>query len=343
MALTPDQIDDMVSLTLNLFKRQKWTDLSLDLQEYISGSVMSKKGVVERGGPKISFRVQTKNTGNAINTGLFATDNTQVDDVMTTGEVPWAKTTTSFAYDVDEDLFQSDRETIIRELKVRDHDAMNSLAELNEENLWTDPQGTTDTRPLGIPHWIQKDPTEGFNGGDPANFSAGCAGISVSDVPNWKNYTFSYNTVSTLDMVKKVKRALAYTNFKAPHPHPQLGYGNAMDYHMYTTYSVRDQLERIAESRNDNLGVDVAKYINKVIIGGTPVDWVPYLDSNDTSNPIYGVNWKVFRPFIKKGVNGRRTGPFRSAKQHTVREVHIDTWYNYCCYNRRNQFVGYVA
>jgi len=341
MALTPDQIDDLVSLTLNRFKRHKWTDISLDLQEYVHSTIMSKKSVTERGGPKISFRVQHKNTGNARLSGLFDTDSTMVDDVMLTGEVPWSKTTSSFAYDVDEDLFQSDRETIIKELKVREHDAMNSLAELNEEKLWSEPTNSSDTSPLGIPYWIQKSTTEGFNGGNPsAHSSSGAAGIDSDTYTNWRNYTFGYDTVGVNDMVKKVKKAIAYTKFMAPHPHPQLGYGNAEAYHIYTVYSVRDELERIAESRNDNLGSDVAKYINKVTIAGIPVDWVPYLDNNDTQNPVYGVNWKVFRPFVKKGCNGRRTGPFRSAKQHTVREVHIDTWYNYCCVNRRNTFVG---
>ena len=329
---------DMVTLTLNHFKRNKWTDISLELQEYISSNIM-KRAVVERGGPKIEYRLQTKNTGNARVSGMFDTDSTKVDDVMISAEVPWAKTTTSFAYDVDEDLFQSDRETIIREMQIRDHDAMNSLAELNEEHLWTDPAVAGE--PYGIPYWIKKDSTEGFNGGDPALGPA--AGVATATYPRWKNYTFAYTSVSTSDMVDKVKRAIYKTKFMAPHAHPQLGYGNAENYHFYTTYEVRSKLERIAESRNDNHGTDVAKYINKVTIAGIPVDAVPYLDANDTQDPIYGVNWKVFKPFVKKGCNGRRTGPFRSAKQHTVREVHIDTWYNFCCYNRRNTFVGYVA
>jgi hypothetical protein len=36
----------------------------------------------------------------------------------------------------------------------------------------------------------------------------------------------------------------------------------------------------------------------------------------------------------------RRTGPFRAAKQHTVREVHLDTFMNYCSYDRRSLWVG---
>lgn len=346
MALLPDQIDDFVNLTLKHFKRYKWTDISLEHQEYVSSTLIDEKRVYERGGPHISFRLKTKNTGNAKNTGLFATDSTAVEDVTIPAEIPWAMQTTSFAYDIYENIFQSDRETIINELQIRDHDAMSSLAELNEENLWTDPTGPADRRPLGIPHWIQKDatttPDGAFNGGNPSGFSSGCAGVSSTTYPRWKNWTFGYSSVTPDDLVKKVKKALAFTHFMAPVPHPELGYGK-VDYQIFTTYRVTEPAERLAESRNDNLGRDLAKYINQVTIAGVPMKWVPYLEANDTSDPLYGVNWKVFRPYTKKGASMRRHPPKPAARQHTVREVHIDNWMNFCCINRRALWVGSKA
>jgi len=343
MALTPDQIDDFVTTTLSHFKRNKWTDLSLEHQEYVSGRLHREHKVVESGGKDISFRIKTKNTGNARNTGLFAQDVTRVDDVMTSATVPWSKQTTNFSYDVDEPLFQSDRETIIRELQIREHDAMSDLAELMEENLWSAPTGTTDTRPMGIPFWIQKDATTtvggAFNGGNPTGFAAGAAGVDSATYPRWKNWTFGYTNVTTDDLVKKMKKALVFTNFMAPVPHPELGYGNS-DYYIYTTYAVQEPLERLAETRNDKLGSDVARYMDKVTVGGTPLMWVPYLEANDSTDPVYGVNYKVFRPFVKKGADMRRNKPKPAARQHSVREVHIDHWMNYICYDRRSTWVG---
>jgi hypothetical protein len=193
---------------------------------------------------------------------------------------------------------------------------------------------------------MQKDasttPEGGFNGGNPTGFSSGAAGVSSTTYPRWRNWTFGYSQVTTDDLVRKVKKALAFTHFQAPVPHPELGFGKS-DYTIYTTYRVQEPLERLAESRNDNLGKDVARYMNSVTIGGVPVKWVPYLEANDTSDPLYGVNWKVFRPFVKKGANMRRNPPKPAARQHTVREVHIDNWMNYICYNRRMLFVGSQA
>lgn len=346
MALLPDQVDDFVNLTLPVFKEHKWTDISLEHQEYVSATLVTEKNVQERGGRTIDFRLKTRNTGNAKNTGLFAQDVTRVEDVTISASVPWAMQTTNFSYDIYEDLFQSDRETIIRELVIRDHDAMSDMAELNEENLWSAPSSTSDTRPMGIPFWMQKDASttaEGaFNGGNPSGFTSGAAGVSSTTYPRWRNWTFGYTAVDRDDLIKKVKKSMAFTHFQAPVPHPELGFGESK-FNIYTTYRVQEPLERLAENRNDNLGPDLARYINTVTIGGVPVKWVPYLEANDTSDPLYGINWKVFRPFVKTGCNMRRNPPKEAAKQHTVREVHIDNAMNYICYNRRMLWVGSKA
>jgi hypothetical protein len=345
MALRPDQIDDFVNLTLSNFKRSEWTDISLEYPEYIASRVITKKKVQERGGPDIRFKVQVRNAGLARNTGLYAKDVTGVEDLTTEGVVTWTKQTVNWSYDIDEPLFQSDRETIISEMLMREHSCHNDMAELNEENLWGSPSSNTDSRPTGIPFWIQKDasttPGGAFNGGNPTGWDGGAAGISSTTYPRWKNWTFGYTSVAPDDLVVKVKKSLYKTKFKAPHPHPELGFGKS-DHSIFTVYDVREPLERLAESRNDNLGKDVAKYINDVLIGGVPVEAVHYLDANDSDNPLYGVNWKVLRPYVKKGANMRRTkknAPF----QHTVREVHYDTWMNWICYNRRMLWCGSKA
>ncbi len=341
--LTPDKVDDFVNLTLSKFKKHKWTDVSLEHQEYVSAAIITEKNVIESGGKDISFRIKTKNTGNARNSGMYAQDQTRVEDVTISGSVPWTMQTTNFSYDIYEDLFQSDSETIIRELIIREHDARSDMAELNEENMWAGPTSDADTRPMGIPFWLQKDATTtvngGFNGTNPTTTSQTRAGVSSTTYPRWRNWTFGYTSPTTDDLVKKIKKSLAFTHFMAPVPHPELGYG-ASKYQIYTTYRVTEPLERLAELRNENLGSDVARYINQVTVGGVPIKWVPYLEANDDTDPVYGINWKCFRPFVKKGANMRRNKPKEAARQHTVREVHFDNWMNYGCYNLRECFVG---
>lgn len=344
--LTPDGIDDLVTNTTERFHRGKWTDISLDYQRYVSGDLITEKRLVEQGGTEIQWQLQVSNTGTAINSGLYGEDVKAVDDTTISASVPWTKQTASWSYDVDEPLFQSDKETIVEMLMVREHSCMNKLHELNEQNLWSSPSSTTDKRPMGIPFWMQKDATTtpggAFNGGNPSTHASGCAGVSSVTYPNWRNWTFGYAAVTTNDLVQKLKYSLYSTEFIPPDPHPTLGFGQAT-YTIYTVWSVTDELERVAESRNDNLGSDVARYLNRVTVGGVPFKAVPYLTQNDSTNPLYGINWDSWRPFLKRGCDRRRTGPLKTPGQHTVRDVFIDTWMNYMCIDRRRNFVGSTA
>lgn len=344
--ITPDVLDDFVTLTLSNFKRRKWTDISMEFTEYVSANLIDKYKVRERGGKDIAFRLQYRNTGMARNTGMYAQNAMVVEDLMTSGTVPWTMQETGFGYDIYEDVFQSDRETIINELVIRDHSAMNDIAILNEENLWTAPTSSTNRRPMGIPFWLQKDASttvEGdYNGGNPTGWSGGAAGIDSTTYTNWRNWTFGYTTASTNDLVRKVKKALVFTRFMPPHPHPELGYRKA-DYAVFTTYRVLEPLQRLAESRNDNLGADLARYMNEILIGGVPIRYVPYLEENDTDDPLYGVNFRYFTPYVKANASMRRNPPRISPHQRTVREVWIDNWMQYICTNRRTQWVGSLS
>lgn len=341
--LTPEQIDDFATLTLSKFRKLKWHDISLEHQHYVASMLIDEKRIMEDGGKDISFRVKTANTGNARNTGMFAQDQTAVEDVMVPGTCEWRKQTTNFSYDIDEPAFQSGPETIVRLLDVREHDALSDLAELQEENLWSAPSSSSDNRPYGIPFWVKKDATTtvggAFNGGNPTGFSSGAAGISSTTYPRWKNWTFGYTNPSTDDLVAKMKKAMAFTNFQSPVPYPELGHGKS-DYMIFTTYDVQEPLERLAETRNDNLGKDVARYIDSVTVGGVPLKWVPYLQANDSTGPVYGINFRYLRPYCKTGATMRRSKPMPKAGQNTVRVVHIDNWMNYICENRRAQWVG---
>ena len=351
MALMPDQLDDFVNLTLQSFKRKSWIDLSLDQQHHIFASkfLSGKTRTPYQGGHQLNWKVQTSNTGTAKYSELYSVAATSVKDLTTEAKQPFCKLTANFSYDVHEDSFQSDRETIIREIDVRRHSMYNDVFELAETSLWTAPSSDTESprKPSGIPFWIQKSattPAGGFTGGNPSGFSNGAAGINTNTVSGWKNWSFNYTSVSRDDMVAKARKAIEFTHFQAPKQFNELGGGKSdSDWMFFTTYNVLEDLEKLLESRNDNLGVDLAKYAGAVTLKGNPVIWVPYLQNNDSSNPIYGVNFRVFSLYYKKGLDMLVHPPQQSARQHTVREVHLDSWFNFICLNRRRCFVGYVA
>lgn len=353
MALNHEQIDDFVELTLNRYKKDKWVDISMNLQEYHFASRWFKsKKKPERGGPRLEWKLRIGNQGTAKHSGLYAVDATNRVNVITKGTQEWSKQTVNYIYDIDEEAFQSGPETIIREMMLLEQGLYNDFFELMETAMWTAPSSSSqDPRPpSGIPFWIQKynSSTPGFGGGDPLGFSDGAAGISVSDYPTWRNWGGTYESVSRDDLIDKLIEAMDKTRFKAPREYPEIG-GGTPDWGLYTVYSVLSQCRRLLQAGNDNLGPDVARHAGEVLVRSVPLTWVPALSESDSpaydsSNPIYGVNWKKFEYFFKSGRNMVKHPPKPAANQHTVRERHMDNWGNFVCYDRRQGgFVFHVA
>ena len=349
-SLYHDGIDDFVELVLNRFTRNSWVDISLILQEYQFASRWFKsKKRPERGGPLLDWKLRVANQGTAKHSGLFAIDDTNKVNVMINGQINWSKQTVNYIYDVDQIAFESNPETIIREMVLNEQGLYNDFFELMETSMWTSPSSATvnPRPPAGIPAWLVKASSEGFNGGD-GNFSGGIGGIPTATYANWKNWGAPYVSVSRDDLIEKVCKGMDYTRFKAVKPYSEIGGGDP-SYGLYTVYSVLSIMRRLLQANNDNLGIDVARFSNGVVVRGVPVDWVPALDNTasdayDSQNPFYGINWKKFHYFFKTGRNMIKHPPKVAARQHTVRERHMDNWGNFVCEDRRQGgFVFHVA
>lgn len=338
--LTPDQIDDLATITLSKFNKIKFTNISRDYQHLVCSKLINSKRVVYDGGKDIRFFLKTGTTGNARMTGIFDPDQTSIAPLATEANAPWRQITTNFSYSVFEESFQSDAETLVDQLKLREVDSLEDMMELIEQQFWGAPTSPTENKLWGIPLWIQKNTSTGgdFLGGNPSGFSSGLAGVDTGTHLNWRNWAGGYTDVSIADLVTKLKKAIRFTKFKAYTPQPELKFGERRC-EMFTTERVIAPLERIVEERNDNLGKDVAKYMDEVVVAGCPINWVPYLHSNDTSDPVYGINWEKLRPYVKRGWDMKRQGPFRAPLQRDTRTVHYDHWMNFICVDRRSQFV----
>ena len=351
MALYHHQIDDFVELTLSKFKRDEWVDISMPLQEYkFASRVFEAKKKAERGGPRCDWKLRVNNQGTAKHSGLYAVDDTNRRNVMTRARQEWSKQTVNYIYDIDEDAFQSGPETIIREMRLNEQGLYNDFFALMEDAMWLAPSSSSlDPMPTsGIPFWFQKNATLGFNGGDPSGWTDGAGSVATATYPRWKNYTGTYTQVSRDDLVDKIINACDYTYFKPPRSYSEIG-GGKPDYEFCTVHSVLETMRRLLQAGNDNLGVDVARYSEGVLLKSTPVTWVPALtestsEAYDSQNPFYGINWNKFDYYFKTGRNMIKHPPKQAANQHTVRERHMDNWGNFVCYDRRQGgFVFYVA
>lgn len=342
MAIRPSDVDDFLLLTIDNYDLGRWEDLTTDQPNYASARLFKEKGVTVTGGARLKWPLETGTVDTARNAGLYDHDQTAVGDIASMAEIPWAMQTVNWSYDIDEEGFQDDDLTIVDMLKMRAHGAQTRLVELNERNLWNAPSSTTDNRPHGIPYWIVKDATTVVEGDFTASLPSGhttIAAIDPAQVTGWRNWAFGYTSATVDDLVRKVKRAMRHTDFETPVPHPQLAFSGAADQEIFTTEDILAALEVECENRNENHGNDLARFVNDVVIKGVPVRLSWFLEATDSTDPVYGIDWRFLRPFIKRGADKRKTIK-PSPTQRNVRTVHYDTWMNYRCLSRRRQWCG---
>jgi len=231
---------------------------------------------------------------------------------------------------------------ILRERKTM---MMLDLAELMENNWFGKPATSADKdTPHGLYYWVVKANTTvggAFQGGRPTGFTD-VAGLdpNVAKYARWKNWAFSYTNISKEDFFRKLRKARTYCKFKSPTPQPNYSQGDKRQY--LTNYAVIGLAEEYLEDRNDNLGNDLAAKDGQVTLGRRPLTWAPKLDA-DTTNPIYGINWGTWRIIFLRGEYLREDAPKIKSGQHNVIEGFQDCSYNFACYDRREQFVGYYA
>lgn len=344
MAIQAADLADLGRLTLNDLGKLKWTDLTLDQQELIVMPMLMKKEKVQfDGGKGHQFNLMVSLSGNAQNIGLYQVIQPTVGETMIQGSVPWRHTTTNYSYDRRELAMNRGASQIVNLLKTRRTDAMIGLAKKMEEDFWSKPATSADTiKPFGVDYWIVKNASAGFNGGDPSGFTAGAAGIATATYPRWKNYTDQYVAITKDDLITRWRKAATKTAFKPPVSVEQYNRG-AQRYGYYCNYTVIGALEGLLEGQNDNLGNDLASKDGEAMFRKVPVKYVPMLDSTDTQQSIYGIDWSVFYPVFLQGEYMREEGPDKNPNQPSVYTVNIDTSYNWVCKDRRKQMILNIA
>ena len=345
--LTTEDLLDLTKATLPELGKGKWTDIVTDLQEYIAlPNILRKDRVVFKTGDEIKFNVLVARAANARNVGLYEEDNTNVSDGLEQATLPWRHSVNSWAYDRREvTMNDSIDQQIVDILRERKTMMMLDLAELMENNWFGKPATSADKdTPHGLYYWVVKANTTvggAFQGGRPSGFTD-VAGLdpNVAKYTRWKNWGFSYTNISKEDFFRKLRKARTYCKFKSPTPQPNYSQGDKRQY--LTNYAVIGLAEEYLEDRNDNLGNDLAAKDGQVTLGRRPLTWAPKLDA-DTTNPIYGINWGTWRITFLRGEYLREDAPKIKSGQHNVIEGFQDCTYNFCCYDRREQFVGYAA
>ena len=341
MSLAYSDIDDAVLLTQqNLIKRGAFVDMQTDLTDHVAVREMWKGRQKKfSGGNPWEFEAQVDHNHSARAVELYETDGSQILDTMIKGTVEPRHINANYLYDQREPAFQRGGVSIVDLIQTRYTAMMVSLYEYLEAVLWTTPVDSTDkVTPYGVAFWVTRSASEGFYGlGNPTAFPAGRANILTSAQPRWANWTSQYVTVSTEDLIRRMRRMYRKIQFRSvvSHAEPDLGGTKNGIYCNDTTIGL---LEELLETQDMNLGTDLASRDGRTVFKSTPVVYAPYLDT-DAQNPVYMLDWKYLAIGVLEGWENQLTAPYMVPGKHLVRRVDLDATLQMVCVNLRRQGV----
>lgn len=346
MSMQASDIQDLINSSLSELGRLKLTDLMSDYQETVALKRILRQKKVEFGsGPTVRFNLIYDTNDSARFVGLGYTAVSDIKNVLTYGEVPWRHATFNWSLEAREPVMNSGASKIVDIIQSRRLAAMGAWVKLLERQLWRVPTVGSDEM-YGIPYYVVKSSTaatfannDGFNGGHPSGYSsvAGLSSTSGVVANRWKNYTDTFTALTKDDFVRKLRRSGVKTHFM-PLVDDVPVYNLGDDFGHYTNYAVESALEEILEDQNENLGTDIASMDGKVLFRRAPVTYVPELE-NDTTNPIYSLNWGELFAMRLRGWWMEETRITQNPNQPTMYTTHVDSSFNIICRNRRRQSV----
>jgi hypothetical protein len=337
-AVQAEQISDILLAGLRDLGEGKFVDITNDTQHHVLFTAMMRKQNVKgfTSGHGVQWDLMTDHNHSARGTGLFSQDNVNAPNVLAQAFMPWRRMEASYCFDHQEIDMNSGARQIVDLMKTRRYAAMVSMAEYVENRGWR-VAASTGPHFQGVPYFIVKNATTGFNGDLPSGHTT-VAGVDLTTIPRYKNYTAQYVNIDDTDLLPKWEEAADLTTFMAPVTRGVGSFDTGDKMGFYTNYTVYSALKRLLKAQNDDLGFDIDPMDGKPVFRGVKVQWVPALVS-DTTDPIYGIQWgefkiAVFNPWwMKETVISRLPG------QHNVAGVFLDSTVQKICYNRRRQFV----
>lgn len=343
MPITDQDIADLVVGTQRDLGRLKFQQIAQNVTDYELFPVWWKKDKVTfDSGIGIQKTLMNRLPDVARHVGWTEADAPAISDLLTTLNIPWRHATTSWSYKRQEMLMNRGKALITNVIQARRIGALTDQVETVEAAGWTAPTSSDDdTEPYGIPYFVVKNSTTGFNGGAPSGHTT-VAGVNLTNTPTYKNYTGQYVTVSKADLIKKMRTMKRKTAFKSPIDSPDYFRGRGMRYRVYMNEATISTMEEVGESQNENLGRDIASIDGvNMAFRGHPLRYVPQLDG-DTTNPVYFLDHSTWQVVALAGDFLRETAPIRDPEKHDWFTVYVDTTYNYLCLDRRRNGVLYV-
>ena len=342
-----EDMTDLANATLAKYGKNMMTDAMSTLQRYTGyESLMKKKKIIVDSGLTYKYTLIHTPDSNARAIHPFAVNNTDQVDGTVQGTIEFKFIESSCTFDVKQISVNDGPQRIFNFLAKNEFQMWQGYVDLMEQYFWDGPSSSSDTKvPYGLfKYWLDYSgySSGGFEGGNHANFSSGPGGIDCSTYTRYKHWVDNYTNVSDEDLIRKMREAYVKTDFRGIPNKPVKDYssGTGHQFGIYTNYDVLAPFEELIDSKNENLGKDLARWDGQVMFRGTPVEYVPYLEENKaTSDPVVGLDWNDYKCVVLKGQDQRMTPYYQSGNQNDVRHRFLTSGVNFVMQDRRKHFL----
>jgi hypothetical protein len=341
MAFTASDVPDLVKGTLYRLGRMKFQQIAQSLVRYeIFTKWFKEDKVVVGDGLGLQRNMMTRHATTARHVGWNDPDRVAMASVLEQLKVEWVQLTDAWGFDYRETLMNKGASQIVDIIKARRASTMLSIASELETKAWSAPSASNTVDPKGIPHWLVKSATTGFNGGYPSGYTT-IGGLNLeTQAPTFKNYTFAYSAFNKTSLVKPWRTAMRVTDFVSPVSIDDYRGEVGRQFRHYVNEATLSNIEDIGEAQNENLGRDLSTMDGKMTFNSNPIIYVPQLDS-DTQNPIYSIDHSTFYPIVLQGMFLLEHDAIRAPENHNRYYIPVDLMYNYICIDRRRNTVSY--
>lgn len=307
----------------------------------------------EQGGAQVEHNLMIGTSGNAQMTQLYEEMSVAKLDVIRKSSFRWAMATTAYMIDSRElAMNTSSKKKLFDLIKKGRTDANLDLAELLEQQLWQYPTYGDEKQLYGVPYWVVKNATEGFNGAAPSGFTyVGGLDPTATGLGDHKNYTAgAYTTIkdaeATTDLIYQMRVGAIKIGFKAPAIVKDIEWAKPKRA-CYTVLSVLLALENVAKSNNDSLGFDIAPATGRVTFLRTPIEYVPYLENDSTTtagasssaDPLYMLDHNTLKAYALRGWRLKEHEPCYRDRNRNVMLTQTDTVLQLGCTRRKSNAV----
>ena len=361
-----DDIPDLVHSTLKDLGRPRFQQIAQNMRQYEAVQQWFRKDKVQfEEGIGVRRNLMTRLSRQGRHLGITTTVSADIPQLMDDIQVPWRHYYTPWEFTYDELLANKGKALIYKVIQPRRMDALIGMAEDLEAKAWQSPTLADTLSPYGLPYWIvyTASTTGAFVGTYPSGHTT-IAGLSLTDSPNFKNYSHTYTSVTKADLIKKMRKGFRAIRWRSPTTNMDYSKSSYESLRLYTNETTVASLEDVGEAQNENLGrdlaplaeqgspgaakgTDVERANGELLFRRVPVRHVPQMDDTAVftapTNPVYMIDNSTFYPVCMTGDFMREEKPKQLENQPRVFRVDIWLTYNYICHDRRRNAVFATA